>query len=823
MDLAALLNPEQLAAVTHSGGPLLVFAGAGSGKTRVIVHRIAHAIRERGVHPYEVLAVTFTNKAAGEMRERLAQLIGPVAEGAWVSTFHALAARLLRREAASVPQLGLTRDFAIYDESDQLALMKRVLKDLGSGAEPRPLLQRIDRWQNAGLGPDEVRVHDWDVPERAARKAYGAYAEALRRANAVDFGGLLVRAIELLTVSPEAGERYAGRFRQVLVDEFQDTNPAQYQLLRLLSRGRSPNGGIHQKWGTSPPPPAGEAVGLLPPGSLLPSLTGGITGSCELCVVGDDDQSIYRWRGAEVQNILSFDKDFPGATVVKLEQNYRSTGQILAAAHAVISKNEVRAPKKLWTRLGDGEKPRLVIASDERDEAATVARMIAAAHSDGVAWNDVAIFYRTNAQSRVHEDALRSRNIPYAIVRGRSFYDRAEVKDIAAYLRLSLNPRSDADLARVINVPSRGIGDTTVEKVTAHARALSVSLWDALRDPDAIPGVNAGTRAKLAAFRALVDELVKAVQTATAAESVEAALAMTGYAERLEAEEDGADRVENLYELVAAAKEYDRARDGDPEILAARPALAAAVASARTEGEEPESALAGFLQHLALAGDADGGDGPAGQRVALMTLHAAKGLEFLHVYLTGLEERVFPHSRSVGHSPEDEDPDSVAEERRLMYVGITRARRRLVLSLARSRSLFGELKFNLPSRFLKEIPPELLEGAQALRRVEAPSWSQPRREFPKTYESGERVVYDEPRADDEASQAQSSWQSARRPGTARAGMSPIVDSSAWPRGTHVRHATFGAGKVEGSSGDKLTVRFDSVGVKTVLARFLSVA
>ncbi len=762
VDLASLLNPEQLAAATHTGGPLLVFAGAGSGKTRVIVHRIAHQVLNQGVRASEILAVTFTNKAAGEMRARLEQLLGPEAKYCWVSTFHALSARLLRREALNVPALGLTRDFAIYDESDQLALMKRVLAELNIAADPKSSLSRIDRWQNDGISPDDVRINDWDVPGKIAKRAYAAYDQALRRANAIDFGGLLVRVLELFQRAPEAGARYAERFKQILVDEFQDTNGVQYELVRQLAKG-----------------------------------------GAEICAVGDDDQSIYRWRGAEVKNILSFERDFPGARVVKLEQNYRSTGFILKAANAVIACNTERAEKKLWTALGDGLRPRLLVASDERDEAQQVSRMINAAHDRGTRFGDTAVFYRTNAMSRVLEDALRARGVPYQIVRGRSFYDRAEVKNVAAYLRLALNPRSDADLARVINVPARGIGDTTVERLAASARERGVALWDSLGD---VPDANAGARAKLAAFRALIEELQAVAATASATDAVEAVMKLTGYAAKLAEDDDGEDRLENLGELLNAAKEFDAAWSGTSQ-GAVRPALAAAIANAQLDRADNAALpnapallpLAGFLELLALASDADGETG--GDRVSLMTLHAAKGLEFDQVFLCGMEERVFPHARSLSQDESGEDLQAIAEERRLCYVGLTRARRRLVLTLARSRSLFGELKFNPPSRFLRDVPPELLEGVEALSE-RAPSWSRPQPSYAAP--RGERVEYDD-------------GYTARKPQPLRA--PPAVGLP--PHGTRVRHAQFGSGRVEGASGDKLTVRFDSVGVKTVLARFVA--
>jgi DNA helicase-2/ATP-dependent DNA helicase PcrA len=702
------LNPQQLEAVCHGAGPLLILAGAGSGKTRVLTHRIAHLLREKLARPAEVLAVTFTNKAAGELRERVAKLVGPEAERLWVATFHAAGARLLRREAEA---LSLPRTFAIYDEGDALAETKRACQDLGVDVgTARQHLSRIDRWKNLGVLPGSVQVPEWDVPGKQAIRVYDRYQKALQSGGAVDFGDLIVRVIELFAKYPEIEERYASRFRYLLVDEFQDTNPAQYALLRRLAK-------VHGN----------------------------------LCVVGDDDQSIYRWRGAEVSNILDFARHFPGTKVIKLEQNYRSTGRILAAAHAVIEKNERRSEKKLWTALGEGEKIRVAVLADEREEAARVAQELQAEHARGTSYAQMAVFYRVNAQSRALEDALRARRVPHRIVRGRSFYDRAEVKDVAAYLRLCLNPRSDIDLLRIVNTPARGIGDTTVERLRASAARTGLSLWEAISAMDEDPELAASAKAKLAPFRELLQRLGDKVRAAQgAAESIEIVLEDTGYTDRLRLEgPEGEDRLENLRELIGAAREFDTtwdlARRGElPAAEPARPALApgalgsgempeerepgdrpdagAALAAAFGDLDEdlPSTPLLGFLEQLALVGDADAAEG--GERASLMTLHAAKGLEFDAVWMTGLEERVFPNSRSLGQQGPNreatEDPEEMAEERRLCYVGMTRARKKLTLTLARCRSLFGELRFNPPSRFLQEVPEELATGLSALAAVE---------------------------------------------------------------------------------------------------------
>jgi DNA helicase-2/ATP-dependent DNA helicase PcrA len=831
--LAKVLNPPQLEAVRHGEGPLLILAGAGSGKTRVLTHRIAHLLRERLARAPEILAVTFTNKAAGELRERVEKLVGPDAGRLWVATFHAAGARILRREAEA---LRLTRSFAIYDDADQLAEAKRATSDLGFDVgTTRQYLARIDRWKNAGLLPTEVQVAEYDVPGKTALKVYARYQAALQASNAVDFGDLIVRVIELFKKRDDILQGYAGRFRHILVDEFQDTNPAQYQLLRLLAS-------VHGNLG----------------------------------VVGDDDQSIYRWRGAEVDNILDFPKHFPGTRVVRLEQNYRSSGRILAAAHAIIEKNERRAEKKLWTAAGEVEKVRVFLAEDERDEGARIASELYAENARGTAYSEMAVFYRANAQSRALEDALRARRVPYRVVRGRSFYDRAEVKDIAAYLRLCVNPRSDGDLLRVINTPPRGIGDTTVEHLRASANRQGLSIWEALSSSD--PEMPSNARAKVAPFKALIDELRKGVaEDAGAADAIERVIDRTGYADRLRLEgEEGEDRLENLLELVGAAREFDRAWAGElaqPEDLEPAPAAspepkplvpnpltqtraqylravraapgslgssqasedppgdrpdpAAALAAASPDDEDgrADTPLLGFLEQLALVGDADAAAG--GDRVSLMTLHAAKGLEFDAVWMTGMEERVFPSSRSLGQTGPmasgEEDPAEMAEERRLCYVGMTRARKRLSLSLARCRSLFGELRFNVPSRFVRELPDGLTEGLAALERL-SPMQERARKD----------VFYDDfdqrPRyRDDNPLPARNKMRESRHdPASKPAVRQAAPGVGGLGPGARVKHPSFGVGTVEDSDGEgmnrKLVVRFGpGVGLKKVLARFIDPA
>ncbi|MFZ5470187.1 MAG: ATP-dependent helicase [Myxococcota bacterium] len=743
------LNPPQREAVLHGEGALLILAGAGSGKTRVITRRIAHLVQERDVAPWRILAVTFTNKAAREMHERLLQLLGPRASDLTVSTFHSAAAMILRREAEGA---GLSRSFVIYDDADQLQLVRRAIKEVNVDllqVTPREMLTRIDQHKNAGRLPDQVRVEGYEPKAALALKVYRAYQRLLRAANAVDFGDLLLLLVELLRKNEAVRRKYQNRFEHVLVDEFQDTNPVQYELLRLLS----------------------------PPGS-------------NLAVVGDDDQSIYRWRGAEVDNILNFQSDYPGTTVVKLEQNYRSDQTILEAAHAVISKNRRRMPKKLFSERPRGEPLALLIHRDERDEGQAVARVCAELRREGVADLDqMAVFYRTNAQSRVLEEAFRLSRLPYTLVSGRSFYERAEVKDAAAYLRLMVNPRSDADLLRVINTPARGIGDTTVERLSAHAAAEGYSLYEAIELPQRVERLNSGAVKRLTVFRELVDRLHAFGRAAPdAASAVEKMLEETGMVLAYQAEGtvEAQTRAENLRELYGAAQEFDLQRASLP------PPTAEALAV-----EVPP--LQAFLERISLVGEADTEVGRG--RVALMTLHAAKGLEFDVVFITGMEDTVFPHSRALDERASEED---MAEERRLCYVGFTRARRRLFLSFAQSRSLFGELKFNPPSRFLAEVPRELfgLEGPPAVERRHVPPPTPPRLRRREEEDSGPYVDRSYDQSSDFSGQGE-------------------------VRGMRVRHSQFGDGvilEVDGVGPNaKLTVKFGTVGLKRVIARFVAPA
>ena len=782
-DLLADLNDAQREAVLHGPGPLLVLAGAGSGKTRVIVHRIARLVAEEAVVPWRILAVTFTNKAAGEMRERLVRLLGAAAGELWVQTFHAFGARFLRREAT---RAGLSPSFPIYDDDDQLRLVKGILAELGADdgetLSAREALSRIDQWKGLALRADEVPAGEHDLAGELAREVYARYQAALGRAGAADFGDLLMRPVRLLEEDEALRARWAGRFEHLLVDEFQDTNPVQYRLLRLLAGGRG-----------------------------------------NLCVVGDDDQAIYRWRGADVENILGFDRDFPGTRVVKLEQNYRSTRNVLDAAHAVISRAARRREKRLWTEAEPGEPLALVVGQDEHDEAERIARAIAHERARGTAGDEIAVLYRTNAQSRPIEAALRAARIPYVIVRGTSFYERVEVKDAAAYLRLALEPRSDLDLARVVNKPPRGIGEKTVQRLQAHARARGASLYDALAEVDGIEGLKPAARRALAALRETLAGLARDASSLDAGVAVQEVLSRTGLLARLEAErtDEAAERAQNLVELVAAAREFDEASAGQPP--------------PRDPDEPVPAPLARFLEQIALLGEADQPT-PEG-RVALMTLHAAKGLEFTAVVLSGLEEGTFPRE-PWGDVSLREEADAYDEERRLCYVGITRAKRRLLLSLARRRMGYGKggpsWRAMEPSRFLTDLPPELFGEAVAreVRAREARESFRPAAARPPAIRRHPGALPGEPHIELDPSTPGSQSEPSPRARVLHGPGEPVIDygfdqrpaaQGALARGDRVVHPSLGSGVVLGCDGAgpdaKVTVRFE-VGEKRVLARFL---
>jgi DNA helicase-2/ATP-dependent DNA helicase PcrA len=642
------LNPSQRDAVVHSGSPLLIVAGAGSGKTRVLTNRIAHLLAECGVAPYEVMAITFTNKAAGEMRERVATLVGPRARSMWVTTFHSACVRILRQEASIA---GFSSSFSIYDQADSVRLVTLIGRDLNLDPKrypPRQIAAMISNAKNELIGPADYTNQAKTHIEEVVAECYGLYQKRLRDANAFDFDDLILKTVEVLQRFPEAKARYRSRFRHVLVDEYQDTNHAQYILVRELV-------------GTA-------ADGIQP---------------AELCVVGDADQSIYAFRGATIRNILQFEEDYPSARTILLEQNYRSTQNILSAANAVITNNASRKAKNLWSDSGSGSLITGYVAEDERDEAEFVMNEIFRLQSENVSQpGDTAIFYRTNSQSRAFEEVFMRNTLPYKVVGGVRFYERKEVRDFLAYLRVLANPYDEISLRRIINTPKRGIGDKAIDGL----EQMGIPLWDALLNAKDAPGATARATAAIEGFAQLMlslRELVEAnVRPSVIAEAV---LEQSKLGEELSDSEDPQDeaRLENLQELVAVAQEYEE--------------------DERLEGEEVS--IVGFLERVSLVADSDqipDGEDHGGV-VTLMTLHTAKGLEFPTVFLTGMEENVFPHSRSLG------DPTEIEEERRLAYVGLTRARKNLYLSRASTRFAFGSPTYNSPSRFLSEIPEEIIE------------------------------------------------------------------------------------------------------------------
>jgi DNA helicase-2/ATP-dependent DNA helicase PcrA len=666
-DLLAGLNPVQREAAAAPDGPLLVIAGAGSGKTRVLTHRIAYLIAEREVSPFGLLAITFTNKAAGEMKERVAALVGPVARRMWVSTFHSACARILRREA---PKLGYRSSFSIYDQSDSVRLVDYVRRDLDLDPKrfpPRRLHAAISAMKNELVSVEQADADAMTLPERRLADVYREYQRRLLEASATDFDDLLLLTVRLFREHADSLAHWRGRFGHVLVDEFQDTNAAQWELVRLL-------GEEHRN----------------------------------VVAVGDSDQAIFKFRGADYRNLLRFEEVFPEATVVVLEQNYRSTQRILDAANAVIANNAARKPKHLWTEQVGGELITRYQAEDERDEAAFVTHEIARlTDTEGCRFSDLAVFYRTNAQSRVIEEALVRAGIPYRVVGGVKFYDRREVKDALAYLRSLVNPDDEVSWKRIVNTPKRGVGDTSVAKVTAHAQASGLTFRAALGQA-AAAGVGGKAVGGIQDLLEIMEEVEGAAETGVAA-TVEAVLEDTGYLAELEAERslESESRIENLRELIGVCREFDEAlARGDITGLAG-------IAGAEGDGDDASvptglGRVQAFLEAVGLVTDLDDLEGEQ-STATLMTLHSAKGLEFPVVFLTGLEDGVFPHVRSLG------DPDELEEERRLCYVGITRARKRLYLCHAWSRTLFGATDYYPPSRFLDEIPEELVH-AQGVER-----------------------------------------------------------------------------------------------------------
>jgi ATP-dependent DNA helicase UvrD/PcrA len=699
------LNQPQRDAVEHPGGPLLVLAGAGSGKTRVLTHRIAWLIHSGHARAGEILAITFTNKAAQEMRERVELLLGHSTRSMWVMTFHAACARILRAEA---PRLGYTRQFTIYDQSDSRRLVKRCLEAHGVDVKrytPAGVHHRISDAKNKLETPDDVRALADPYLETLA-DVFELYESEKLRMNAMDFDDLLVRTVNVLELFPEVRARYAGAFAQVLVDEYQDTNHAQYRLLQLI---------------------AGEHRNLM--------------------VVGDEDQSVYGFRGADIRNILEFNEDFPEATTIRLEQNYRSTQTILSVANAVISHNRGRMGKTLWTDIGEGDPVKVRELDDEHAEARYVLGEVERLVDEGVSRNEIAVFYRTNAQSRVLEDTLVRAEVPYQVVGGTKFYERAEVKDAIAYLNLLANPQDAVAFGRVANSPKRGIGQTSLSRVLNHAQTLGISIWEAAETPESVPGLGTAAVKAIGRFMDTMANLQARVEEQVpVGDLLEALLNETGYVEALEAERtiEAQGRVENLEALVEAAREFD------------------------ARAEEGEDTLDVFLQATSLLSDADTRRDDEGL-VTLMTLHNAKGLEYPIVFIIGCEEGVFPHSRSV-------EEGSLEEERRLCYVGITRAMRDLTMTHARRRNVFGAASIGLASRFLNEIPPDLVDR----RGSSMTSWGR------------EPATTIRPRA--------MSWSG-----------SAAAAPAEFRIGDDVVHAAFGDGVVTGVEADVVVVRFASDG------------
>jgi DNA helicase-2/ATP-dependent DNA helicase PcrA len=755
MNVLSSLNPEQREAVLHTEGPLLILAGAGSGKTRVITARIGYLISERLAAPGEILAVTFTNKAAEEMRSRVERVLGEDCREAWISTFHSLCARLLRREA---PAIGLPRDFVIYDSSDQLSVVKQAMKSLGIDdrlLQPRAALSRISQAKNRMETPEQMKGTGWNLRDEQVSKVYEFYSRTLKDASALDFDDLLLKTVELFETVERVRNFYARKFRFVLVDEYQDTNRPQYLLIRRLAE-------VHRN----------------------------------LCVVGDPDQSIYRWRGADLRNILDFEHDFPDVVTVKLEQNYRSTQVILDAASAVIRRNRNRKDKRLWTEQQGGARIVYYRAGDEIEEADFITKGLreTARHQPD---SMTAVLYRTNAQSRAIEDALMREGVAYRIIGGVRFYERREIKDALAYLRLVINPHDDVSFRRVVNVPARGIGKSVLDALEAidpdgdshittpllHAGLQPApsprSMWARLHL--ALEQKRMPTRA-LSALRTFRD-LIAGLSTEASGKSVSIMLGLvldrSGYLHGLrdERSEEAEGRIENLMELVSAAREYE------------------------TREEDP--ALSGFVDRLSLLSEADEGSGSQEARVWLMSMHAAKGLEFPVVVVAGMEEGLFPHSRSA------EDEDEVEEERRLCYVCLTRARERLVLTGAARRRIFGDYQSTEPSRFLSEIPEELMDRIEP---VAPPRWQHPGYELRNPY--GRRYGGGGGGRGRRDSEAEKAFDYAQEDQSTTANVRT---------GMRVRHKQFGIGTildVENQGDDtKVTIRFLSVGTKKLLVRY----
>nr|WP_294493445.1 DNA helicase PcrA [uncultured Mediterraneibacter sp.] len=731
MSIYDTLNKPQKEAVYCTNGPLLILAGAGSGKTRVLTHRIAYLIEELGVNPWNILAITFTNKAAGEMRQRVDNLVGFGSESIWVSTFHSMCVRILRR---FIDRLGYDSRFTIYDTDDQKTLMKAVCKKLDIDTKQfkeRVLLSVISSAKNEMVLPEEFELNaGGDFARLKIAKVYREYEAQLKANNALDFDDLLVKTVQLLQTQPDVRENYQERFRYIMVDEYQDTNTVQFKLVSLLA-GKYRN----------------------------------------LCVVGDDDQSIYKFRGANIRNILDFEKEYPDAKVIKLEQNYRSTGNILNAANDVISNNKGRKEKTLWTDNGEGEKICLRQFDTAYDEAEYIAGDIRREVREGAAYNDNAVLYRTNAQSRLLEEKFVAMSIPYKIVGGVNFYARREIKDVLAYLKTVDNGQDDLAVRRIINVPKRGIGLTTINRIQEAADARGISFYEALLAPELIPGAGRSA-SKLDSFAALIEYFKGQAQKESLSDLLNEILEMTGYIQSLEGDdpEDLESRVQNIDELLNKAAAYEE----------------------DCEDRDEKPTLSGFLEEVALVADIDSLDEDQ-DYVVLMTLHSAKGLEFPHVYLAGMEDGLFPSYMTIT----GDDPEELEEERRLCYVGITRAEQKLTLTAARTRMVRGETHYNKMSRFVKEIPVELLDTGNE-RISQEPESSKP-------YISEDR----------------------RKPFSALTKGSQLTavkgEKLSYSVGDRVRHVKFGDGTVldirEGGRDYEVTVEFDTAGVRKMFAMF----
>lgn len=735
MSIYDTLNAEQREAVFHTEGPLLILAGAGSGKTRVLTHRIAYLIEEKGINPWNILAITFTNKAAGEMRERVDDIVGFGSESIWVSTFHSTCVRILRRH---IDRLGYDNNFTIYDSDDQKTLMKDVCKLLQIDTKTyreRTILSAISSAKDEMVTPEEYELNAYgDFSKKKIAEAYKEYERQLKANNALDFDDLLVKTVQLFQTQPEILEYYQDRFRYIMVDEYQDTNTVQFKLISLLAAKYK-----------------------------------------NLCVVGDDDQSIYKFRGANIQNILSFEKEFEHTKVIKLEQNYRSTSTILDAANAVIKNNVGRKAKSLWTENGEGEKIQFRQFDTAYDEAEYIVGDIRERVDNGkAAYCDHAVLYRTNAQSRLFEEKMITANIPYKIVGGVNFYARKEIKDLLAYLKTIDNGKDDLAVRRIINVPKRGIGLTTVNRITEAAQQRGISFYEALCSADLVPGLGRSI-SKLESFAAMIEYFRKEAEHLSITELMEEILTETGYVEELKAEgeEEAEARLQNIDEFLNKIAAYEESC------------------------EEELPTLSGFLEEVALVADIDSLDEES-DYVVLMTLHSAKGLEFLYVYLAGMEDGIFPSYMTITA----DDPTEIEEERRLCYVGITRAKKELAMTCARRRMIRGETQYNKMSRFLKEVPPQLLSTGKIVEKEEL--------ELPK----------------------QNSYVQAKQSFQAKPFMisKPVQqfgvksgEGLSYGVGDRVRHMKFGEGTVtaitEGGRDYEVSVDFDSAGTKKMFASF----